>query len=50
MGWEGEFVECSISDAEVIAEGREADAKEGCARRKQRNAFNTTLFSISCFK
>ncbi len=26
LGWEREFVECSISDAEVIAEDREVDA------------------------
>lgn len=26
LGWEREFVECSISKAEVIAEGREVDA------------------------
>ena len=50
FGWEEEFVECSISDAEVIAEGREVDAgglrTEETKKHLQRCIFQHFLLQV----
>ena len=48
MGWGRELVECSISDAEVMAESREVDAEGGMRteetkKRRQRCTFQHFL-------
>ena len=54
LGWEREFVECSISKAEVIAEGREVDAgglrTEETKKRLQRCTFQHFLLQAVKFR